>query len=426
MSKNTTTDAQVDVTEANPQPDVRLLRSLTLRNILSFGPDTPPLELRALNVLIGPNGSGKSNFLDCIGLLQSAPDKLANTVRTEGSVQAWLWNGSKHPTAHVEAVVAPLEKNRPALRHWFEFRESASRFELTEERIEGAENPKNGSNAKPFLYFGSEEGRTMLNINMSGSVEPTNSKGKSRVNQRALRKEEIDSELSILSQRKDIHFYPELTYLGEMYGQTRLYREWSFGRNNPARRPQPADTPGNFLREGGENLALVLNQLRRDAEAKDQIVRALNELYDGLDDYETFVQGGYVELFLREGKQLISTSRLSDGTLRYLCLLAILLHPTPPPLICLEEPELGLHPDAVLAVGKLIRDASERTQIIVTTHSDILVDVLGEQPENIIVCEKHDGQTEMNRLSAQDLQVWLERYSLSQLWTRGKLGGNRW
>jgi predicted ATPase len=421
-------DEQLDLhIEHAAMPDVRLLRSLTLRNILSFGPETPPLELRALNVLIGPNGSGKSNLLDCVGLLQSAPDKLANTVRTEGSIQAWLWNGSKYPTAHVEAVVAPLEKYRPALRHWFEFRQSASRFELTEERIEGAETVKKISSDKPFLYFGNEGGRTMLNVNMTDLAEPAKGRGKPKaISQRILRKEEIDPELSILSQRKDIHFYPELTYLGEMYGQTRLYREWPFGRSNPARRPQPADTPGNFLREGGENLALVLNQLRRDAEAKDQIVKALNELYDGIEDYETFVQGGYVELFLREGKQLIPASRLSDGTLRYLCLLAILLHPTPPPLICLEEPELGLHPDAVLAVGKLIRDASERTQLIITTHSDILIDVLGEQPENIIVCEKQNGQTTMQRLNSEELKDWLKRYSLGELWTRGHLGGNRW
>ncbi len=409
------------------RPDVRLLRSLTLRNVLSFGPETPPLELRALNVLIGPNGSGKSNFLDCIGLLQSAPDKLANTVRTEGSVQAWLWKGSKHPTAHVEAVVRPLENHRPALRHWFEFRESASRFELAEERIEAAENGKKASKAKPFLYFGNEGGRTMLNLNITDLVEPASGKGKPKLlNQRILRREEINPELSILSQRRDSNLYPELAYLGDMYGEIRLFREWVFGRNNPIRLPQRADSPGNYPQDGGDNLALVLNQLRREPEVKAQMVSLLNELYEDIEDYETFVQGGYVELFLREGKQLITATRLSDGTLRFLYLLAILLHPTPPPLICLEEPELGLHPDAVLAIGKLILEASERTQLVVTTHSDILVDILGRDPENIIVCEKHAGQTEMTRLSKAELQGWLERYSLSQLWTRGKLGGTRW
>lgn len=72
-------------------PDVRLLRSSTLRNILSFGPDTPPLELRALNVLIGPNGSGKSNLLDAVELLKKAPD--SENLRGALGANHWLWKG---------------------------------------------------------------------------------------------------------------------------------------------------------------------------------------------------------------------------------------------------------------------------------------------------------------------------------------------
>ena len=96
-----------------------------LRNVLSFGPDTPTIELKALNVLIGINGSGKSNLIDCIGLLQSAPVKLAKTIRIEGSVQEWLWKGEKKPVARVEVVMAnPTNPPYQALRHWFEFREA--------------------------------------------------------------------------------------------------------------------------------------------------------------------------------------------------------------------------------------------------------------------------------------------------------------
>lgn len=87
-----------------------------------------------------------------------------------------------------------------------------------------------------------------------------------------------------------------------------------------------------------------------------------------------------------------------DGTLRYLCLLAILCDPEPPPLICLEEPELGLHPDILPKVADLLKAASERTQIIVTSHSDILVDAMTDCPDVVVVCEKHEGKTEMTRL----------------------------
>jgi predicted ATPase len=112
--------------------------------------------------------------------------------------------------------------------------------------------------------------------------------------------------------------------------------------------------------------------------------------------------------------------------LRYLCLLAILCDPEPPPLICLEEPELGLHPDILPKVADLLRAASERTQLIVTTHSDILVDAMTETPEAVVVCSKENGQTVMERLNPTDLCEWLKKYRLGQLWMKGEIGGTRW
>ena len=123
---------------------------------------------------------------------------------------------------------------------------------------------------------------------------------------------------------------------------------------------------------------------------------------------------------------MVPATRLSDGTLRFLCLLSILCHPNPPPLVCIEEPELGLHPDVLPVLSDLLREASQRCQLIVTTHSDMLVDTLTDTPESVVVCEKHDGMTEMHRLDKADLTEWLKRYSLGDLWTRGDLGGNRW
>ena len=179
---------------------------------------------------------------------------------------------------------------------------------------------------------------------------------------------------------------------------------------------------------------------------KTQLILALQKLFDGIVDISCPVAGGQVSLFLIErGGREIPATRLSDGTLRYLWLLAILLHPDPPPLMdglggrrlrqrdvrellrdAIEEPELGLHPDLLPTLADLLVDASERTQLVVTTHSDILVDALTENPECIVVCEKHDGQTEMRRLDSNDLEKWLTDYRLGELWTSGELGGNRW
>jgi predicted ATPase len=123
---------------------------------------------------------------------------------------------------------------------------------------------------------------------------------------------------------------------------------------------------------------------------------------------------------------VIPATRLSDGTLHYLCLLAILCDPEPPPLICIEEPELGLHPDILPKVADLLRSAATRTQLIVTTHSDILVDAMTETPECVVVCAKEDGRTTMQRLVPEELEQWLAKYRLGQLWTKGQIGGNRW
>ena len=65
-------------------------------------------------------------------------------------------------------------------------------------------------------------------------------------------------------------------------------------------------------------------------------------------------------------------------------------------------------------------------QLVVTTHSDVLVDSLTEVPESVVVCEKHHGQTEMRRLNRNELATWLDKYRLGELWTSGELGGNRW
>ena len=192
------------------------------------------------------------------------------------------------------------------------------------------------------------------------------------------------------------------------------------------REPQSADMRNDRLEEDFSNLGLFLSRLSKTPKVKEAILEKLRDLYQGVTDFQIFVEGGSVQVFFTESDFTVPATRLSDGTLRYLCLLAILCDPTPPPLICIEEPELGLHPDIIPKLADLLVEAAERTQLIVTTHSDILIDAMSEHPEAVVVCEKHDGKTEMNRLNKKDLKEWLNKYSLGDLWTRGHIGGNRW
>ncbi len=137
--------------------------------------------------------------------------------------------------------------------------------------------------------------------------------------------------------------------------------------------------------------------------------------------------GANLQLAIQEESGFSTSAyRMSDGTLRWIALLAILLNPNPAPVTCLEEPELGLHPDAIHTLADLLVDASTRTQLIVTTHSDALLDAFTETPEVVCACEKVEGSTVIKRLDKEQLKVWLKDYSLGHLWMSGEIGGNRW
>jgi len=364
-----------------------LLQTLRLSNFLSFGASTE-LALRPLNMIIGPNGSGKSNLIEAIDLLRSAPAKLLTPIREGGGVRDWLWKGSpRTPTAQVEAVVTN-PKGPASLRYVLSFTEVGQRFEIVGERIENAQ-PDTGHD-KPYFYYKFESGHGVLNITGTS---------------RRLQREDIDPTASILAQRRDPDQYPEITHLGDTFGKVRLYREWSFGRHTAARLPQKTDLPNDHLEPDGSNLGLVLNRLRREPPVKRRLLDALRALYDGIDDFDPLIEGGTVQVFLHEGRITVPATRLSDGTLRYLCLLALLCHPSPPPLLCIEEPELGLHPDVLPTLAELLKEASQRTQLIVTTHSDVLVDAMSDMPEAVVVAERGDDGSTLTRLNADKLKA---------------------
>jgi predicted ATPase len=385
-----------------------LLHELTPRNLLSFGPDTPPIKLGSLNLLIGPNGSGKSNLIETVSLLRATATDVRATIRQGGGVKEWIWKGAAGQIASIEAVVDNPSGTQP-LRHRFAFSESGQLFHLEDEQVENER--ADGNKTTPYFYYQYQQGQPVLNL---------------KNGERRLQREDIKPDQSILSQRRDPDSYPEVSYLASAYEQIRIYREWTFGRNAVFREPQKADMRNDLLEEDFSNLGLFLNRLRRKPEAKRQILDALTNLYDQLDDFDVSVEGGTVQVFFTEGNFTIPATRLSDGTLRYLCLLAILCDPEPPPLICLEEPELGLHPDILPKVADLLVSAAERTQLIVTTHSDILVDALTDRPEAVLVCSKENQQTAVNRLNSEALAEWLEHYRLGELWLRGEIGGTRW
>jgi predicted ATPase len=407
------------------------LSKLRVQNLLSFGEKRFEFELGPLNVLIGPNGSGKSNLIEVIGLLKSAPEDLAEPFRETGGVLEWIWKGEPgRSTATIEATVnvsrapsgplssrlSPDRSKRPSyapLRYTLSFRPTNYQLEILDERIEDdLRSALPSGHRVPKVYFAYEGGRPVLSV-----------KGKKQT----LRPEEVNPQKSVLSQRKDPDQYPELTELGRLFGSFRFYRDWEFGINARAREASPADAPIDFLEESGRNLALMLNRLVDRPEAESELLKYLKTFYADAGSINFMVVDGRVSVRLQEKSKFnISAARLSDGTLRWLALLTILLHPSPPPLVCLDEPELGLHPDVIRPLAKLLVEASERMQLVVTKHSDTLVDELTDTPQAVIVCEKEAGATTLRRLKRDELSEWLKQYTLGELWHKGQIGGTRW
>ena len=412
-----------------------LIKSLRVKGMLSFQDMT--IDLRPLNVLIGPNASGKSNLIEVIALLQSLPRDLAAFVRQSGGISEWLWKGSHQEnelarSGRIEAVLHPPVLATP-LRYALEISESLLYMTIVEELLE---DKSDYQKQEPFRYFEVREGGGMVTsksslANLFGGDEReirVRSSLDEWLDKRETKSAVLTQGQSVLREIREPILYSEMSALSHQLNAIHMYREWNMGRDSGVRRPQQTDAPNFSLLEDFSNLALVINQLT-STPAISEIEKNMAQFYELYEKIGVRIEGNTAQLWIREEglQNVIPATRLSDGTLRYLALLTILCHPTPPPLICIEEPELGLHPDIIPQIAKLLLSASERTQLIVTTHSKELIDQLWEDPEGVIVCERDfDAGSEFKRLSADKLEKWLERYELGGLWEKGVLGGKRW
>ena len=400
---------------------MQFIRSLDLSGLLSFPPDMEPFELQALNVLIGPNGSGKSNIIEALEFLRATPTDFAAAIRDGGGAVEWFWKGeTSKRVARIEVETGDESTGLAtpggrALRYRLEFVTANNRIEVSDEAIEESK-PADG-HEEPYFYYRFQRGHPVINVIASSDTEQRA--------RRHLQRDDLLPDQSVLAQRKDPDLYPELTWFGRQVGKIQMLRDWTFGRYTAPRQPQPADLPEDRLLPDCRNLALALNQIEH-RQTSVELNRLLKRFFPRFERMSTKVSGGSIQFYLHEtgfGSPIPAT-RLSDGTIRIVALLATLLSPSLPPLICIDEPELGLHPDAVSLLADLLIEASERTQLIVATHSDALVSALTEQPEAIVACERAGAGTTLRRLDPEKLSHWLEDYRLGDLWRMGELGAN--
>ncbi|MBE9015514.1 chromosome segregation protein SMC [Chroococcidiopsis sp. CCALA 051] len=393
----------------------KIIHSLKLQNFLSFGSEGEEIELQPLNVLIGANASGKSNLIEAFGILKALPTDLLAPIRRGGGVSEFLWKGSDDiPTAQIEAIVDYPEKI--PLCYKLNFASVNQRVKIIEELVIDR-YPYEGEEGVALHYRSRNNGNSIL----IGYDPTTNTK---KPNQKI--SEQLNFNQSILSQISSIDMlYPEIIHIRSYFANIELYREWNMGHNSKIRMPQPTDLPEHPLLEDASNFGMYLNNLQHQIGAR-KIIEKLKVFYEEAEELTTKIYGGTVQTFIRETglTQPIPATRLSDGTLHYLFLMALLLDPTPPLLTCIEEPEIGLHPDMMPTIADMLIEASQRTQLVVTTHSESLISAL--PPESVVVCERDYDGTRLRRLDPKKLKEWLKEYSLGHIWSAGEIGGTRW
>jgi predicted ATPase len=410
------------------------LKSIHPVNLLSFGPSTEPIELRQLNILIGPNGSGKSNLIEAVRLLHVLQDRDPwSSVLATGGVEEWLWKGGKRKTSKASITTVFALAANDARRIGTE--QSNVEHSITVEKVDSSFTVQHES-----IRSIDDNG---LTNDLLGSFDRTRSQGS--VHQRKMARDDnftgdiqfaLTSDRSILSQLASPslqqhlvgNYLPELYEIAEFLESFDFHQDWEFGVHCSPRDPQPVGQSVKSLDEDGSNLAQMLAYYRDDHKRTFEIlVDMVRRFYEPAKSLEIRLISTHLQVAVEETSGFSTpASRLSDGMLRWLAILAVLLNPNPAPVTCIDEPELGLHPDIIPTLADLLRDASTRTQLIVTTHSSALVDAFTNAPESVCICENIQGSTVIRRLQESQLAVWLKDYSLGSLWTSGEIGGNRW
>ena len=182
------------------------------------------------------------------------------------------------------------------------------------------------------------------------------------------------------------------------------------------------------LKSNGANIAAFLYYLKEKFPKHfariEKTVASVSPFFDGFNLMPNRLNEQLIQLEWKQAGAVdtyFNAYQLSDGTLRFICLATLLLQPNLPQTIIIDEPELGLHPVAVNKLAAMIKKASAKTQIIISTQSVNLVDNF--EPQDIVVVDRKDNATVFNRLDTESLEVWLEDYSLGEIWEKNVIGG---
>ena len=357
------------------------------------------LEPGRLTLLIGPNGAGKSNLLQALRLIPLLRTRsLQKYVAGHGYAAALLHYGPKVTEAIGLAVVIKEQGFTYRYKASLAFAPDDSLYFL-EEMLELTD--AEGCSSSGTLGSGHRESRLM---EVSGSrSEPFHS-------------DELPEPQAVAAVNRwlgRMTFY----HFHDTSAQSKL--------RTHARREDD-----RYPRSDGSNLAAYLLRLKesdQDADRKSwqRINRHCRHIAPAIKELDPVAVNGSVRLdWIDDRDERFGCHQLSDGTLRALALITVLSQPSEclPRLISIDEPELGLHPAAIALIAELCRSISRQTQIVLSTQSTELLDHFAV--EEVVVVEREKGETTFKRLSEQDLRLWLEDYSLRDLYAKGVIGGS--
>lgn len=345
------------------------------------------LPLRSVNVLIGSNGSGKSNFIGVFSFLHSIREgRLRDYVVQAGGAERVLHFGSK-TTKNIDLFLS--------------FRDEVNQYELVLSPTQD-----------DGLYPSSE---TTFFWDKNVYKRPWS---------QSLASREQGREAGI----SDANIARTPSWVRARLGGWRLYHMHDTSVSSPMRKTAKVDD-NQFLRPDGSNLAPFLYFLQaKQSTSFSLIQRTIQRVAPFFDSFRlepSRLKPDDIKLEWRHknSDQYFDSSSFSDGTLRFIALTTLFLQPKDylPSVILVDEPELGLHPFAIEMLASLIRQASQNTQVIVSTQSSLLLDHF--DPEDVLVANRVDGGTKIERLQPEPLKDWLQDYSLGQLWEKNEFAG---
>ncbi len=361
------------------------IRKLTIEGFKSIR-KLEDFEPGALTVLIGANGAGKSNFVGFFRLLRELIEqRLQVALQTlEGGADACLFMG-------------PKVTKRFAAKLSF------------------------GRNGYEFALVPTPDNRLVF------EAETTVFEGDSGLDRQRLGSGHAEAKLK---DRKDDPGqrgkYGVPHYVYEAVSRWVVYHFHDTSLSAGVRRPRPiSDNAG--LRQDAENLAAFLYRILQTSRGRYKQIRDVVRLAAPFfDDFHLRPMPTNPDLIQLEWRQKDSdypflSNQLSDGTLRFICYTTALLQPLSPPTMLFDEPELGLHPYALTLLGNLFKQAANQRQVIISTQSAPLLNEFA--PEDIVVVERHQGESVFRRLDSTELSAWLEEYTLGELWQKNVLGG---